>query len=76
MRSDSDDLTVRPSQLKFTTSDWNTAQTVRVRAEHDDDAEDDPVVTLRHTASGGGYNGMSENVRVTIDEDDDECELR
>ena len=68
VRSDSDDLTVRPSQLKFTTSDWNTAQTVRVRAEHDDDAEDDPVVTLRYTASGGGYNGISENVRVTIEE--------
>ena len=71
MRSDSDELTVRPSQLKFTTSDWNTVQTVRVRAEHDDDAEDDPVVTLRYTASGGGYDGISENVRVTIDEDDD-----
>ena len=69
--SDSDDLVVRPAQLKFTTSDWSTDQTVRVRAEHDDDAEEDPVITLRHTASGGGYSSVSTTVRVTITEDDD-----
>ena len=63
--SDSDDLVVRPAQLKFTTSDWSTDQTVRVRAEHDDDAEEDPVITLRHTASGGGYSSVSTTVRVT-----------
>ena len=71
MRSDSSDVTVRPSQLKFTTYDWNKTQTVKVRAGHDDDAEDDPVVTLTHTASGGGYDRVSEEVRVAIEDDDE-----
>ena len=72
VHSDSSDLTVRPSQLKFTASDWNIAQTIKVQAEHDDDAENDPVVTLRHTASGGGYNGVSRDLRVAIDDEDAE----
>ena len=70
LRSDSNDLTVRPSQLKFTAGDWNIDQTVRVTAEHDDDGENDPVVTITHRASGGGYNGVSKNVTVTVMDDD------
>ena len=70
LRSDSNDLTVRPSQLKFTAGDWNIDQTVRVTAEHDDDGENDPVVTITHRASGGGYNGVSKNVTVTVIDDD------
>ena len=71
VQSDSDDVTVKPSQLKFTTSDWNKGQTVNVEAGHDDDAQDDPFVTLTHTASGGGYDGVSMNVRLTIEDDDE-----
>ena len=74
VRSDSSELTVTPSQLKFTASDWNTEQTVKVRAEHDDDAQDEPLATITHTASGGGYD-LSKKVRVTI-EDDDESNVR
>ena len=56
LRSDSNDLIVKPSQLKFTTGDWSVDQTVRVTPEHDDDGENDPTVTITHRASGGGYN--------------------
>ena len=61
---------MKPSQLKFTTSDWNKGQTVNVEAGHDDDTQDDPFVTLTHTASGGGYDGVSKKVRLTIEDDD------
>ena len=71
VRSDSSKLTLKPSQLKFSASDWNKEQTIRVRAEHDDDA-DDELVTLTHTASGGGYDGESLIERVSIEDDDKE----
>ena len=71
LRSDSDDLTVKPSQLKFTAGDWNIEQTVRVTAEHDDDGEHDPAATITHRASGGGYNNVSKDVTVTVTDDDD-----
>ncbi len=63
------DLTVSPSSLTFTTENWDTAQTVTVKAAADDDAEDDDV-TLTHTASGGGYGSVSKNLKVTINDDD------
>ena len=63
------DLTVSPSSLTFTTGNWDTAQTVTVKAAADDDAEDDDV-TLTHTASGGGYGSVSKNLKVTINDDD------
>ena len=72
LRSDSNELTVKPSQLKFTAGDWNIDQTVRVTAEHDDDGENDPTMTITHSASGGGYNGVSKDVTVTVMDDDDE----
>ncbi len=65
------DVRISPSSLNFTTSNWNTRQTVTVRALQDEDAAIDPFVTLAHTASGGGYTGTaSENVVVVIEEDD------
>ena len=63
------DLTVSPSSLTFTTENWDTAQTVTVKAAADDDAEDDDA-TLTHTASGGGYGSVSKNLKVTINDDD------
>ena len=35
------DLTLDKTTLTFTTGNWDTAQTVRVTAEHDDDAVDE-----------------------------------
>ncbi len=65
------DVRVSPSGLNFTTSNWNTRQTVTVRALQDDDTALDPFITLVHTASGGDYTGTaSEDVVVVIEEDD------
>ena len=60
------DLTVDPASLTFTTADWDDAQTVTVTAATDDDGEND-AVTLTHTASGGGYDGVTgAEVSVTV----------
>ena len=42
---------------------------MNITAGYDDDAEDDEE-TLTLTASGGGYDGVSGNVTVTIEDDD------
>ncbi len=56
--SDSDSVTLSPSSLVFTSSDWSTPQTVTVEALKDSDL-DDETVTVRHTASGADYDGVS-----------------
>ncbi len=63
------DLTLDKTSLEFTTTDWNTAQTVQVSAGQDDDAVDDEV-TLAHSASGGDYASVSKDLDVTVDDDD------
>ncbi len=72
VRGQSGDVTVEPSRLIFTTSNWDDPQTVEVKAGEDNDAESDAVVTLTHAASGGGYNGVTAGeVAVTITENDE-----
>ena len=63
------DLSLNTSSLTFTTSDWGTVQTVTVSAGQDADATDD-TATLTHTASGGDYAGETEDVSVTVDDDE------
>ncbi len=73
----STDLTLSAASLRFTPPPategapapflWSTPQTVTVTAAADGDAENDEV-TLAHTASGGGYNAVSGNVAVTVDD--------
>ena len=60
--------------LMFTTTTWNTAQTVTVSAAEDDDATDG-AATLTHTATGASaYVGLNAAdrpaVQVTVDDDD------
>ena len=55
--------------LTFTTSNWNTAQTVTVKAVQDDDGSDDSV-TLTHTAAGGDYAGTKADMTVTVSDND------
>ena len=56
--------------LEFNASTWNTAQTVTVSAAHDADAMNDEV-TLTHTVSGGGYDGVEvADVAVTVQDDE------
>ena len=63
------DLTLGASSLTFTTANWDTAQTVTVAADEDDDAENDGA-TLAHDASGGDYGSVSGTVTVTTTDDD------
>ena len=63
------DLTLDKTSLTFTTTTWNTAQTVTVSADADDDATNDEA-TLTHTASGGGYGGVSKDLSVEVIDND------
>ncbi len=58
------------SVLKFSVSDWDQNQSVDLMAEEDPDAEPDAPVQLLLNASAGGYDGLSETVTVTIQEND------
>ena len=64
------DLSVSPTSLTFPTSNWETAQTVRVTARQDIDGEDDTGITLSHSASGGDYGSVTGSLTVTVDDDD------
>ena len=66
---DTDAATVSGPTLRFTTSNWDTEQTVTVRGVNDGDS-DDETVTVTNTASGGEYAGVTASVRVTVDDDD------
>ena len=55
--------------LTFTTGNWSTPQTVTLTAADDSNRTDDSF-TLTHDASGGGYNGTSASLSVTVEDDD------
>ena len=67
----SEDVTTMPTSLTFTTTDWSTAQTVRVSAAEDDDSENDHSL-LTHTASGGGYDSLG-SVSLVVDVRDNDA---
>ena len=68
------DVTLNKTTLTFTTGNWDTAQTVRVTAEQDDDAVDEEEVTITHTVSSTAdtqYDGAAAgNVAVTVTDDE------
>ena len=67
----SGEVTVNPSTLTFTTSNWNTAQTVSVTAVDDTDSEGEHTVALTHAVSGYGSNvTKAADVRVWISDND------
>ena len=68
------DVTVDPTALTFSTSSWNTAQTVTVTAEHDDDAADDTQTVAHAVVDGSATEYVGETldgVAVTVSDDDD-----
>ena len=65
------DLTVSPSSLAFTTSNWDSAQTVTVSAAEDDGDVIDGAATFTHTAAGGGYGGVSATLTATETDDEE-----
>ena len=68
-------VTVSPSTLTFTADtantpgNYSTAQTVTVTPVDDDDASDESV-SVSLEASGGGYEGVTEDVSVAVDDSD------
>ena len=52
-------VTTSPSSLTFTTGNWSTPQTTTVTAVDDAVVEDAHTGTVTHSASGGGYDGVS-----------------
>ena len=66
------DVTANPASLTFTTTDWETAQTVTVTAGNDADTTDD-TVTLTHNATSldADYDSIAvASVRVTVSDND------
>ena len=72
VQGDLGDVIVKPRRLTFTTSNFDTAQTVEVKVGQDADGVDDAAVTLTHVASGGGYNGVTGGIVTVPSTDDDE----
>ena len=68
------DLTLSNETLTFTDQDWNMTQTVTVSAAHDEDWEDDSVV-LTHTGGQAEYEGLSEDLPVTVDDNTGDIRL-
>ena len=62
---DDADLTVSPSLLTFSPSEWDGPQTVTARAEADEDELAD-AATLTHAASGGGYDDVRRGLPAAI----------
>ncbi len=65
-------ITVSPSSLTFTTSDWNTEQSVTVSADEDSDGLSQSVM-LTYTFSGGGYDSVAvdtSEAMLTVEDDD------
>ena len=73
VESDTDTAaTVSPTSLTFSTTDWNTAQTVTVTGVNDD-VPGDRTATVTHTATSGDtdYEGVAiDPVTVTVEDDD------
>ncbi|MDD9856651.1 MAG: hypothetical protein OXU96_01165 [Gammaproteobacteria bacterium] len=68
--ADNSDVTFSPATLTFSTSNWNTAQTMTVNAGQDDDADND-TASVSHTASGADYQGV-QSVPASLNIVDDE----
>ncbi len=63
------DVTATPASLRFTAHDWNISKPVLLRADQDEDFDDDREA-LMLTASGGGYEDIFLSLSVTIKDDD------
>ena len=58
-----------PASLTFTTANYAAPRTVTVPGEQDADSRDERM-TVSLSASGGGYDGLSASVEVTVKDDD------
>ena len=68
------DLSVSPTSLTFTDSNWSVTRTVTVIAGEDNDLADDGEVTIGHTVSSTDplyAAATADSVTVTVNDDDD-----
>ncbi len=64
-------ISVAPMVLTFTTTTWDTPQTITVSALNDQAVEGTHFATISHSATGGSYGGVSiSSVQVEIHDDD------
>ncbi|WP_156013389.1 COG1470 family protein [Thioalkalivibrio sp. HK1] len=64
-----EEITVDPSELMFTRSDWDSAQTVTINAVEDDDKVNDAADIVISTV-GGNYSGSYTMIAVTVEDSD------
>ena len=64
------DLLIDPNQITFNQLNWAQAITVTVKATEDGDTADD-IETLTHSASGGNYDSVSDDLSVTVKDPDE-----
>ena len=62
--------TVSPSNLTFSSTTWNTPQTITVTALQDDDNEDE-TIAVSHSVRGYGSISSGDMVSVTVRDDDE-----
>ena len=56
---------ISPASMTFTQDNWFETQLMTVRGDRDNDGDNDRFSVL-HTASGGGYGGISDFMRVGV----------
>ena len=63
-------VTLAPTTpLTFTPTNWDRTQMITVTSAHDAD-RDDETATVNLAATGGGYDGLTAQVQVTVIDDD------
>ena len=65
-----EDITVDKTSLTFTAENWDAAQEITVSAAEDDDALNG-AATIEHSASGGGYGGVTVSSVTATEADND-----
>ena len=69
--NNTDVATVAPTELVFTTGNWNMPQTVTVTGVDDQQSTGERTAAITHTISGGGYRGVViPDLPVTVGDDD------
>ncbi|MBF2755390.1 MAG: hypothetical protein ISN29_09070, partial [Gammaproteobacteria bacterium AqS3] len=63
------DVSFSPALMVFSTTDWRATRTITVNAARDSDTVDDSA-TIRLSAAGGNYGGISESVAITVTDND------
>ena len=64
------DSSPQTKTLTFTTTNWDTAQTVTAKALEDHDSRDETALTISHLASGGDYQGKTATLQARVVDDD------